>query len=38
MGRQGLDELEAMVRAKFQPVSNADLRPEQFNGASQLFS
>ena len=32
MGRHSLDELEAMVRAKFQAVGNADLQVPAFNG------
>ena len=32
MGRQSLAELEALVRAKFGAVANADLRPAEFNG------
>ncbi len=33
MGPQSLDELERMVRSQFQAVSNADLRPAEFDGA-----
>ena len=32
MGPQSLDELEQMVRSKFQAVGNADLRPAEFDG------
>ena len=32
MGRHSLDELEAMVRAKFQGIGNADLRIPEFTG------
>ena len=32
MGRHSLDELEAMVRAKFQGISNAELRIPEFTG------
>ena len=32
MGRHSLDELEAMVRAKFQGIGNADLRVPEFTG------
>ena len=32
MGPQSLDELERMVRSKFQAVGNADLRPAVFDG------
>ena len=32
MGRQSLAELEALVRAKFGAVTNADLRPAEFDG------
>ena len=32
MGRHSLDELEAMVRAKFQGIGNADLRVPEFDG------
>ena len=42
MGRHSLDELEAMVRAKFGDVDNADLRVPEFTGealpcSSSLF-
>ena len=33
MGPQSLDELEQMVRSKFQGVNNAGLRPAEFTGA-----
>ena len=32
MGRQSLAELEALVRAKFDAVANADLQPAEFDG------
>jgi len=32
MGRQSLDELEGIVRGRFEAVSNADLRPAEFKG------
>ena len=32
MGRHSLDELEAMVRAKFGDVGNVDLHVPEFNG------
>eukprot|EP00959_Pyramimonas_sp_CCMP1952_P000247 4776-Pyramimonas_sp.AAC.1 len=36
-GRQSLDELQSMVKQKFAPVVDKDLRPNQFDGVRDWF-